>query len=145
MSQEVSTRVQIALEQIGEDESLTSDLTDPAATALLDWMTQQIQAADAAPDDDAFRQQVAAIRSAARTAAKTAADEAVSAALIVERAQTALQDQEPGTRNQEPGAESPLAHQEPSSLVVERAQQARQNSVWNSLRRRVRRWVHRKV
>ena len=44
MAQEVSTRVQLTLEQIGEDEALTGDLTDSAATALLEWITQQVQA-----------------------------------------------------------------------------------------------------
>lgn len=179
MAQEVSTRVQQALEQIGEDETLTSDLTDPAATALLEWLTQQVQAADAAPDDAAFQQQVKAIRSAAKSAARTAADEDVTAALVVERAQAALKssappaaaestapaarettaqpaessDPAPAAEAQAPeslAAASPAAAeaQAPDPAVVadsRRAQAARSGSLWNSLRRRLRRWTHRKV
>jgi hypothetical protein len=173
MTQEVSTRVQLAAEQIGEDEALTSDLTDPAATALLEWIGEQVQAADAAPDDQAFQQQVQAIRSAAKTAAKTAADEDVTAALVIERAQAALA----GSAQPQPASSAPaapttaeqperaaLTSQAPEtpaaasaqavpvtpepdlSLVTDspRAQAARQGSLWNTLRRRLRRWTHRK-
>lgn len=174
MAQEVSTRVQLALEQIGEDEALTGDLTDSAATAVLEWITQQVRAADAAPDDEAFEQRVKAIRSAARTAARIAADEDVSAAVVVERAQAALQSSaSPAAAQSQPAAsiapaaadhpavaaipapEAPAAAtaqapeiQAPDPSVVadsQSAQSTRSNSVWNSLRRRLRRWAHRKV
>jgi hypothetical protein len=153
MSQETSTRVQQALEQIGEDESLTSDLTDPAATALLDWIGQQIRAADAATDDVLFRQQVMAIRSAARSAAKSAADEELSAAVVLERASTVLSAAAPAQQTavpaEEPGESAPLAAEAHLSIPVsapaaEAAQPPQQKSLWNSLRRRVRRWTHRK-
>ncbi|HEY0606982.1 MAG TPA: hypothetical protein VGD58_28950 [Herpetosiphonaceae bacterium] len=186
MAQEVSTRVQLALEQIGEDETLTTDLTDPAATALLEWITQQVQAADAAPDDAAFQQQVKAIRSAAKSAARTAADEDVTAAQVVERAQAALKSSAPPAAAESsapaaqeaaaqpqpaesrdpvtaaastPAAEVPapaapaasapaVEAQAPDAAVIadsQRAQAARSGSLWNSLRRRLRRWTHRKV
>lgn len=179
MAQEVSTRVQLTLEQIGEDEALTSDLTDPAATALIEWITQQVQAADAAPDDAAFQQQVQALRSAAKSAARTARGEDVTAAVVVERAQAALQSSvspataetsTPATREvaaAPPSAEStapaavaqaadtlpatstPVAEAQTSDPAVvadsQRAQAARPGSLWNALRRRLRRWSHRKV
>jgi hypothetical protein len=179
MAQEVSTRVQLTLEQIGEDEALTSDLTDPAATALIEWITQQVQAADATPDDAAFQQQVQAIRSAAKRAARTARDEDVTAAMVVERSQAALQSSAPlataetsapATREvasalatpestapaavaqapDTPAATSnPAAEAQTSDPAVvadsQRAQAARPDSLWNALRRRLRRWSHRKV
>lgn len=160
MAQEVSTRVQLVLEQIGEDEALTSDLTDSAATALLEWITQQVQAADAAPDDAAFQQQVQAIRSAAKRASRTDADEDVTAALVVERAQAALPasarlSAKPSAPAAEvpapeaPAASAPAAEVQASDPAVvadsQRAQAGRSGSLWNSLRRRLRRWNHRKV
>lgn len=154
MDQEVSTRVQQVLEQIGEDESLTSDLTDPAATALLDWITQQIQAANAVVDDQAFQERVSTVRAAARKAAKIAADEDLTATVVLERAQAALdanlaQSQVVASQPAEPAptlAPPPLVA-EPLSAASDnqRAEPARQRSVWNSLRRRMRRWVHGKV
>ncbi len=158
MSQESSERVQQVLERIGEDESLTSDLTDPAATALLGWLTRQVQAADAEPDDTRFHQRVTTIRGAARTAARAVADDEAAATSIVERAEAALQARAPGARSTpQPTVEAtpaaigvsatPQAAAEPSPETSDggNAQPTSQRSLWNSLRRRVRRWVQRKV
>ena len=158
MSQESSARVQQTLERIGEDESLTGDLSDPAAMALLNWLTQRVQAADAEPDDTRFRQRVAAIRAAARTAAHAVADDEAASTTVVERAEAALQANVPGMSSAAspaikvapPETETVVssqaaAEQLPVDSSGRSAQPTSQHSLWNSLRRRVRRWVQRKV
>lgn len=79
-----SARVEQAVERFSEDEALWSDPLDPAASALLAWIEQQIEAADATVDDDAFAQRVNAIRAAAlvagRAGSSAAPDELVAKA-----------------------------------------------------------------
>jgi hypothetical protein len=154
MDQELSARAEQVLERIGEDESLTSDLTDPAATALLDWITQQVRAADATADDAIFQEQVAAIRSAARAAAKAAAEDDAPASSVVERAQAALQSSMPASETPAAPAQPPVMAAPASSTTADQPSVSSvdatrpsepRRSLWNSLRRQVRRWVHRKV
>lgn len=79
-------RAQLALEQIGEDEALTGDLTDHAAQALVLWIEAQIVALDVL-DDARFDQAVMRVRRAARQAARQAAMDEVR---VVEYARAAL-------------------------------------------------------
>ena len=147
MDQKLSARAERVLERFSEDESLTSDLTDPVATALLDWITQQVQAADAVADDALFQARVAAIRSAARAAAQAAAED--DSAPVVERAQAALSLPAPGAAaapdSPVTAASAPSTPSDQPASATRPSEQPARRSLWNSLRRQVRRWVYRKV
>lgn len=150
-----SARVEQTLERFQEDERLTSDLTDDTATALLEWIEQHVQAADALPDASTFEQQVAAIRSAARTAASTRTDDPTPAT-VVEQAEAALQASAPSAAAPPapagPGAGAPATTAQvsapqtgPDAAAPATALPTPIPSLWRTLRRRVRRWTHRKA
>ncbi len=144
-----SARVEQALERLSEDSSLTGDLTDPEATQVLAWAERQIMAADEAGADNSFASQVAAIRAAIRAAARPTDD----ALPVAERAQRALRSSavhvdralaaaavEPKSKNSRvaPGEQPPsLAAIGPAAPPL--------RSPWQSLRRKIQRWTHRKV
>lgn len=74
MSAQLSPRTQAALEQIGEDESLYSDITEHTAGALQHWLAQQLRAAQEL-DDASFEQWFSQLREVAHTAVRTAPDD----------------------------------------------------------------------
>lgn len=149
-----SARVEQTLERFQEDERLTGDLTDDTATALLSWIEQQIRAADALAEERAFEQHVAAIRSAARTAASTRAADPTPVT-VVEQAQAALQALMPSATGADAAVvPAPVAQVEPPQTAASVAEPVADPSnaaatplpsLWRTLRRRVRRWTHRKA
>lgn len=114
-----SARAQQALERFAENERLTADLLDDAATALLQWIEMQVTAADALPDDPAFNARIEEIRTAAQTAAQAGADESLTPDDVVARAQAALPTVNvPGTS---PPAPAPAAYETHPSTVAQSA------------------------
>lgn len=108
----LSARAEQALERFQEDERLTAAVSDAAAAALLQWIEQQVAAADTL-DDAQFAERVAAIRTAARTTAQAASDDP---AALPAQADAALR-----------GAAKPAtdATIEPPPLRADAAEQAR--------------------
>lgn len=74
MTAHISPRTQAALEQISEDESLISDVTDTTATVVINWLTEQITAS-ADQDDATFEQTITQLRRIARSAARSSDDD----------------------------------------------------------------------
>jgi len=66
-------RQQRMVERVQEDERLGSDLSDAAATALVEWASQRVAAAAADParPDSEVEAEVQAVRTAARAAARS--------------------------------------------------------------------------
>lgn len=97
-------RAQGLVERIQEDERLRGDLSDPAATALVAWATEQVLGAAADPQrsDEDLAALAQTVRSAARTAAE-AGD--APAAEVVARAQANLAQAAPAAPA--PAAEAP--------------------------------------
>jgi hypothetical protein len=125
-----SARVQETLEHFAENESLLADLTDRSATAVLAWITRQVEAADAAVDDAAFDQQVTAIRRAAREAASAATRglEEESPAAVIARAESILRSTgdpalvaAPQTPDESPPAAGVVDQEPPAMLGVAEA------------------------
>lgn len=98
-------RAQGLIERIQEDERLRGDLSDPAATALVAWATEQVQRAAADPQrsDEDLATLALAVRAAARAAAQ-AGDGPASEVLARAEAQLA----QTGTAPADP-AEAPVA------------------------------------
>ena len=166
MDEQLSPRVEQALERFGEDETLSGDLPDPAAIALLSWIETQVKQVDQAVDDASFEQQLMAIRRAAKTAARAAAEADDPQAVVIAAAQAALQtamvSASPATQPPQPAVVSvSSATQLPESagVAVSSPTQPQESvtatpksiptsettgSIWQKIRRRVRRWTHRK-
>jgi len=91
-------RQQQLIERIQEDERLRGDLTDAAATALVEWASRRVAsaAADPARPDAEVEADVQAIRAAARAAARSGQEDpqrvlALAEAALAEHAGTAPQ------------------------------------------------------
>jgi hypothetical protein len=79
-----------AVEQVMSDERLLGVLPDDLSRRLLDWVRAQIgQAAERAPNVEAFRNEVDAIRHRARTLADASADAGDDAVAFIDRLQSA--------------------------------------------------------
>ena len=63
-----------ALEQLQNDERLTSDLTDGAARVVLAWLEDEVRAANSA-DEVTFARRVEALRHAVKQVARAHADD----------------------------------------------------------------------
>lgn len=161
-----SERVELVLERLSEDSSMTGELDDHTASVLLQWAEQEVKAADVLNDNAAFEERVMAVRSAARTAARptTRSGDTDPADVIVKRAaellNAALQTPtvtvhttEPSTRtlqvapdlsDHQEGTMTPTGDE--SKTQVETPPTATPpRSPWQMLRRRIRRWTHRKA
>ncbi|WP_026370600.1 hypothetical protein [Kallotenue papyrolyticum] len=120
-----SPRVEATLERLQEHEALTADLPDPAASALLAWITRQVAAADAAPTEERFAAQVNAIRQAARQAARQSAQQTATRSpsppeptAVVARAQELLRQQgDPELIALPPEVDAPPATSAPPASV----------------------------
>lgn len=89
MTEALSERQQRAVERLSEDESLTEDLTDEPARALLKWASEQASAlaGDAARSDEQVSEALKELRKAVRAAA---ASGETDGAKLVDQAATAL-------------------------------------------------------
>jgi len=104
MAQHLSERQQRAAERILEDESLTEDLTDKPARALITWASEQasILAGEAERSDEQLAAALKHLRTAVRAAAASGEEEPTA---LVAQAQAAL-DQALGQAAPQPQATS---------------------------------------
>ena len=79
MAEQTGVGLQLVLQQLHDDESLTADLTDPSAEAVFTWLEDELRAADSL-DDRQLAVRAAQLRRAVKQAARRHADD--PAALI---------------------------------------------------------------
>lgn len=118
-----------ALERLREHESLTDNLTDAPAKALLNWAEQQILRG--VPADSVF----AAVRAANRSAAQSDESALAVAQAALEKVETPAQPASTTPEQQHAGAKDVIPSVA-SSSEVDREQPA---SRWSRLRRCLRR------
>jgi len=136
-------RQQRLIERVQEDERLRGDLTDDAATALVEWASQRVAAAAANParPDDDVEAEVQAIRTAARAAARAGEGDpqrvvALADATLARQAKTASSAQARADAAGEVAGATPLpaaaapAQPAPAQTEASDPPQRRRPSLW---------------
>jgi hypothetical protein len=118
-------RQQRLIERVQEDERLRGDLTDDAATALVEWASQRVAAAAADParPDTDVEAEVQAIRTAARAAARAGEADSQRVVALAEAA-LARQAETAGSAQAHADAAGEVAVATPPPPATERAQPA---------------------